>query len=67
MNMEQQNCCHDTLIALGMTLAMCSIFSFSNIKKERSRRPFVSSQAYSVIKLTLPSARDFTRASDSTR
>ena len=33
MNMEQQNCCHDTLIAPSMTLAMCSIFSFSNIKK----------------------------------
>ena len=49
MNMEQQNCCHDTLIAPSMTLAMCSIFSFSNIKKERSKRPFVSSQAYSVI------------------
>ena len=33
MNMEQQNYRHNTLIALGMTLAMCSIFSFSNIKK----------------------------------
>ena len=33
MNMEQQNCCHDTLIAPSMTLAMCSIFSFSKIKR----------------------------------
>ena len=40
MNMEQQNCCHDTLIAPSMTLAMCSIFFIFQYKKRALKAPF---------------------------